>query len=156
VTFAEPVKGIDASSFTLEDSTGTRVPAHVAQTDDFTWALFPDAVFLERGKTYHARISDPVCDLNDNCVTRNMSWEFSTAPADEYATGDTRSPARPLPAAEARPAGLIGPDLERVTRAALSPWCWVLVLSAMLLLGGLLLMVWGRGAPPEQAPDRVA
>jgi hypothetical protein len=157
VTFAEPVKGIDASSFTLEDSTGARVAAHVAQIDDFTWALFPDAVFLERGKTYHARVSDPVCDLNDNCVHRNLSWEFSVAPVDDYATGDTRSPARPLSVALATSAGFIGPDLARVTRAASSPWCWLLVLSAVLVLGGLLLMVWGKATPAvDRAPNRVA
>lgn len=158
VTFAEPVKGIDESSFTLTDSTGARVPAHVAQIADFTWALFPDRVFLDPGKTYHAHVADPICDLNDNCVGRNLSWEFSIAPADEYATGDTRPPPRPMPEPAAKPDNaFMGRDLERIVRAALSPWCWLLVLTGALALAGLLIMAWSRNEQPvERAPDRLA
>jgi hypothetical protein len=145
VTFSEPVAPIDADSFTLSDAAGARVPAHVAQIDDFTWALFPDRVFLEPGRSYHARIADPVCDLNDNCAHRGLVWEFSVAPAGEHAEGDTRSPARPEPEPP-RPlrSQFVGPDLARVGAAAKSPWGWLIALWIALAASGLSKMFSSR------------
>src|SRR5262249_51238229 len=62
ISFSEPVTGIDARRFTLQDAAGATVPAHVDQVGDFTWALFPDQVFLEPGQTYRARLAGPICD----------------------------------------------------------------------------------------------
>ena len=44
--------GVDATTFTLTDATGVRVPASVDQIGDFTWGLFPHEVFLKKGETY--------------------------------------------------------------------------------------------------------
>jgi hypothetical protein len=91
VTASEPVRGIDESSLKLLDASGAPLPANVAQIDDYTWALFPDRVFLQSG-AYRLRLSGVVCDYSDNCVNHDRSWSFTVS--DERTTGaaDTRPP----------------------------------------------------------------
>ena len=77
VFFSEPVQGIDPTTFTLVDARGHRVPAHVDHIDDYTWGLFPDPIFLQRGETYIAQVAAPTCDFNQNCTTEPLAWSFA-------------------------------------------------------------------------------
>jgi hypothetical protein len=99
VTASEPVRGVDDTTFRLLDPSGTALPAKVAQIDDYTWALFPDRVFLAAGQSYRAELSGLVCDLNDNCANRDLSWSFTVTDAAGRAVADTRPPRPPRPAA---------------------------------------------------------
>jgi len=92
---SEPLVGVDTQTFTLRDEKGKLVPAQVAQISDLTWALFPNQVFLEPGKTYRASLADPVCDRSGNCADRQTDWQFTIATDPQYAAGDTRPPEPP-------------------------------------------------------------
>jgi hypothetical protein len=92
VTASEPVRGIDESSFQLTDASGARLPAKVAQIDDFTWALFPDRVFLRAGESFRLRLSGLICDFSDNCENRDASWSFTVADEQTVGAADTRPP----------------------------------------------------------------
>lgn len=95
VTTSEPVRGIDESSFRLIDQSGAEISAKVAQIDDDTWALFPDQVFLAAGQSYRAKLSGLICDFNDNCTNRDVSWSFTIADDPARAVADTRPPRAP-------------------------------------------------------------
>jgi hypothetical protein len=92
VHFSEPITGLDPSTFTLVDSRGLSVPVFVDQIGDGTWALFPHDVFLASRTTYTAQVSAPVCDLNGNCTSNPIVWNFTTARTSADATGDTSVP----------------------------------------------------------------
>jgi hypothetical protein len=85
-SYTEPVLGLDANRFTLRDSRGRRVPAVADRIGDTTWGLFSDAVFLQPGETYRARIAPGVCTADGKCITRAVEWSFRVA---EGATGKT-------------------------------------------------------------------
>ena len=95
VAASEPIAPLDAESFILKDSEGNLVAARIAQIADHTWALFPNQVFLDRGKTYTARV-EPLCDRSNNCMTGRLEWTFTVADIPESATGDTRPPSPPV------------------------------------------------------------
>jgi hypothetical protein len=124
VTASEPLVGVDASTFTLKDQNGKRVPAQVAQISDLTWALFPNQVFLKPGQTYFASLADPVCDYHGNCADRQTDWQFTIATDPRYASGDTRPPTPPW----------ISPDSNTLP----APKDAQLHLPLILLLGGIL------------------
>jgi hypothetical protein len=89
-TFAEPVRGLDQATFTLQDASGVRVPASVDQIGDSTWGLFPHGVFLKGGETYTAEIAANVCGVGDNCSRQPLSWRFTTSATKGEGRGDTR------------------------------------------------------------------
>lgn len=91
-TFSEPVFGLDATRFTLEDAAGKPVPAFVDQIGDGTWALFPHRVFLDPGSVYTARLEGPVCDAAGNCRHDWESWDFRVTPEPHGGRGDTSVP----------------------------------------------------------------
>lgn len=85
VTFSEPVKGVNPSTFYLTDTQGRVVPAHLDQIDDTTWALFPyefedqdrtlGQVFLDGG-TYVINVvpengANKITDLNGVGLVKN-------------------------------------------------------------------------------------
>jgi hypothetical protein len=90
LSFSEPVRGVDSRSFTLTDSGGLTVPADVEQIGDFTWALFPDQIFLEAGATYTAQLGSPICDYNNNCSDSDLSWSFTLTLLPGGGSGNTR------------------------------------------------------------------
>jgi hypothetical protein len=94
VTASEPITGLDEKTFTITDDKGEVVPARVEQIGDSTWGLFPNRVFLDRGKTYTARVT-PLCDESYNCIAGGLEWRFTVAASPELADGDTRLPLRP-------------------------------------------------------------
>lgn len=91
-TFSEPIVHLDVTNFTLEDSSGTRIPGFVDQIGDGVWGLFPHRVFLEPGRLYTARLTGPVCDAAENCRRRETSWSFRVATEDHEGRGDTSIP----------------------------------------------------------------
>jgi hypothetical protein len=95
LTLSEPGTGVDEKTFTLKEASGKPVHASVALIGDTTFALFPDQVLLAPSQTYIAEFAGPLCDLNDNCVNRRLSWSFTVTSADRRGSGDTRPPARP-------------------------------------------------------------
>jgi len=105
--FTEPVAGLDASTFTLEDDGGKTVPAFVDAIGDGTWGLFPHGVFLEPNRKYTARVAAGVCDLAGNCTHGDVAWSFTTGEKAGEGAGDTGVPlgfpaaAAPTPAADA-------------------------------------------------------
>jgi hypothetical protein len=127
VTAAEPIHGVDENTFRLFDATGAAIPARVARIADFTWALFPDPVFLSTGKTYLARLSGVFCDYADNCVNRDLSWSFTVAATAAAGSGDTRPPPPDKPA----------PPLARTTRVASAdtgptlPWLFACIAAGI-------------------------
>ena len=145
VTTSEPVTGIDRETFTLSDAKGNPVPARVAQIDDFTWALFPNQVFLDHDRTYHAKLAGAVCDSKRNCTDHDVTWQFSIAPKG-YGRGDTRSPARPSAAPLEAVAYRPGVDLPASWRGL-----WLGALGLMIGLGAIGLAVWFG---PEDARGR--
>jgi hypothetical protein len=88
-TFSEPVRGVDATTFSLVDARGHRVPAAVDQIGEGTWGLFPDRVFLKGGETYTARVAAGICGVEDNCTPREIEWSFKTASSPDVGQGDT-------------------------------------------------------------------
>jgi len=92
VAFSEPVRGVDARTFTLTDSQGTQVPAAVDQIGPGTYGLFPARIVLQSNATYTARLGAGVCDAADNCTREDFTWTFKTAPEPEQATGNTAIP----------------------------------------------------------------
>jgi hypothetical protein len=91
--FDAPVRDLTGETFTLHDSRGARVPAAVAQIGDGTWALFPDAVFLDRGRRYTARVKRGVCSEGGDCTRSDLVWQFTVAATRGGGSGDTTVPA---------------------------------------------------------------
>ena len=92
VFFSEPVRGVDATRFTLFDARGAPVPAWVDQIGTGTFGLFPDRITLEPGATYTARLGAGVCDTAGNCTPKEFAWTFTVATEPDQATGDTSIP----------------------------------------------------------------
>jgi hypothetical protein len=90
--FSEPIRGIDATTFTLADAHGNVVPARVDQIGDYTWGLFAHQIFLKTGTTYTARITAPVCDFANNCTTGDLTWHFTISATPGAGQGDTSIP----------------------------------------------------------------
>ena len=90
--FTEPVRGVDDRTFTLVDSRGVQVRAFVDQIGDGAWALFPHQILLKPGETYTARLKPGICDVAGNCMTTDVVWKFTVAPAADQAKGDTGLP----------------------------------------------------------------
>jgi hypothetical protein len=142
VTASEPVRGIDATTFEMRDAAGARVPATVAQIADYTYALFPDRVFLAAGETYLLRLSGTICDLNDNCVNEERSWSFTVARAAEASGMDTRPPPPPSAPMISR-----RPTTSSQARGVLPAWPFGSAVAAVVVL----LLAWlGTRTPPER------
>jgi hypothetical protein len=92
ITFPEPVRGVDAASFTLSDSHGAPVPASVDQIGDGTWGLFAHSVLLKGGEKYTARLKRGVCGATGNCTTGDLTWSFQVTAEASQGTGDTSVP----------------------------------------------------------------
>jgi hypothetical protein len=90
--FDRPVRAVTTDSFTLTDSHGARVLADVSQIGDGTWGLFPNQVPLKEGERYTASLRRGICDLQANCIPKDLVWSFRVATADEQPTGDTSVP----------------------------------------------------------------
>jgi hypothetical protein len=90
---SEPCTGLDAATFTLRDSDGSRVAASVDQIGDGTWALFSHQVLLKANHTYTARIDGRLCGFDGHCTPTRRTWRFTTAREDRAGQGDTRVPA---------------------------------------------------------------
>jgi len=93
--FSKPVHGVDASSFTLTDSHGARIPAWVDQIGDGAWGLFPNPVLLKAGEKYTARLKREI-------TGKDVEWSFKVAPDGAEGSGDTSVPMgftaqKPLP-----------------------------------------------------------
>jgi len=73
-------------------SRGVRVPAAIAQVGDGTWALFPDAVFLEAGHRYTARVTRGICSDAGDCTRSDLAWQFTVAATRGGGSGDTTIP----------------------------------------------------------------
>jgi hypothetical protein len=92
VVFSEPVTGVSAATFTLQDSQALAVPAFVDQVGDGTWALFPHDVLLDRRETYTATLDAGVCDFAGNCTGSPATWSFTITRDSGGGTGDTSVP----------------------------------------------------------------
>jgi hypothetical protein len=92
VSFSEPVRGVDARSFTLTDAAGTPVPAAVDQIGPGTFGLFPHRVLMKPGATYTARLAGGIADAAGNRTTEDRTWTFTIAADAEHATGNTAVP----------------------------------------------------------------
>jgi hypothetical protein len=93
VSFSRPVYGVNAQTFTLEESDGKPVPALVDPIGDATWGLFPHRIVLEGGRTYTAHLRAGVCDALAHCTTHDTAWTFRVASDPSAGTGDTSVPA---------------------------------------------------------------
>jgi hypothetical protein len=92
VSVSEPVRGIDARSFTLADSHGVPVPAWVDQIGDGTWGLFPNPVLLKTGEKYTARLKSGICDWLGKCTSKELIWSFRVRAEGTQGSGDTSVP----------------------------------------------------------------
>ena len=79
------------------------MPAAIAQIGDGTWALFPDAVFLDGGQRYTARVKRGVCRDGGDCTRSDVVWQFTVAATRSGGSGDTTIPSG-FPARRAAPA----------------------------------------------------
>ena len=102
-SFDTPVRDLTDETFTLHDSSGARVPAAIAQVGDGTWALFPDAVFLEAGHRYTARVTRGICSDAGDCTRTDLAWPFTVAATRGGGSGDTTIPIGFEPRRAARP-----------------------------------------------------
>jgi hypothetical protein len=89
---SEPATGIDAQTFTLTDATGARVPARVDPIGSAAWGLFPDAIVLEAGASYTARVAKGVCGAGGACTREDVTWRFTVAAESDPGSGDTSLP----------------------------------------------------------------
>ena len=144
ISASEPLVGVDAQTFTLRDENGKVVPAQVAQISDLTWALFPNKVFLEPGKTYRASLADPVCDRSGNCADRQTDWQFTIATDPQYAAGDTRPPEPPWMPPDA---GVVPEPRDANLRLPL----WVLLAGVLTVIAVSLLAAGPRRPRPQDA-----
>jgi hypothetical protein len=128
VTASEPIRGIDGASFRLFDEAGAEVPGSIAQIADYTWAFFPDQVFLTAGHAYRVRLAGVFCDYADNCIDQDRSFGFTVASTEIAGNGDTRPPpprpAPPPPRSTVRASALEIPRAEP----------WLVGLGSALLL----------------------
>ncbi|MBZ5726678.1 MAG: Ig-like domain-containing protein [Acidobacteriia bacterium] len=90
--FSEPMRGVDAASFTLYDSHGAVVPASVDQIGDGAWGLFVHAVLLQGGEKYTARLKRGLCGATGNCTTKDTVWSFQVSAEAGQGSGDTSVP----------------------------------------------------------------
>src|SRR5262249_46022812 len=90
--FSKPVRGVDARTFTLADSTGAQVPAWVDQIGDGVYGLFANQVLLKVGETYTARLAAGLCALAGNGTRSDRTWSFQVAADPEQGAGDTTIP----------------------------------------------------------------
>jgi hypothetical protein len=90
--FSEPVRGVDAASFTLADAHGVLVPASVDQIGDGAWGLFADSAVLKGGEQYTARLKRGICGVTGNCTTQDVVWSFQVSAESGQGTGDTTVP----------------------------------------------------------------
>jgi hypothetical protein len=113
VFFSGPGAGVDARSFTVSDSHGAQVPGWVDQIGGGTWGFFPNQVILNSGERYTARLKAGICDLSENCIRKDIVWNFTVSKDPSGGSGDTtipvgfRVPAETLlePASSLRAAG---------------------------------------------------
>ena len=92
ISFSQPVRGVDARTFTLTDSQGRTVAASVDQIGDGTWALFPNQVVLDAGASYTARLARGICDAAGRCTATDIVWSFRISPEGAPGSGDTGVP----------------------------------------------------------------
>ncbi|HEX9622656.1 MAG TPA: Ig-like domain-containing protein [Polyangiaceae bacterium] len=142
VTASEPIRPIDAKQFRLTDAGGNLVPGKVAQIADYTWALFPDPIFLELGTTYHVKLDGPLCDLNDNCDTDDVAWSFTVSSDPTGGAADTRPPPPPAPLVDPSPKAEIAPQRTLPRGVAIA-----IVAAGAFLLGLGAAWVVGRFQP---------
>ena len=90
-TFSAPVQGVNAETFTLTNSQGTRIQASVDQIGDGTWGLFPNQVFLPGGE-YRATLKAGICDQFGGCIGQKIVWSFTVSDQQDQGTGDTSVP----------------------------------------------------------------
>jgi hypothetical protein len=90
--FSEPMRGVDAESFTLTDSHGARVAASVDQIGDGAWGLFANSAVLKGGEKYTARLKRGICGVSGNCIPEDVVWSFQVSPESGQGTGDTTVP----------------------------------------------------------------
>ncbi|HMC61274.1 MAG TPA: Ig-like domain-containing protein, partial [Candidatus Solibacter sp.] len=90
--FSEPMRGVDAQSFTLTDSRGAHVPASVDQIGDGAWGLFADSAVLKGGEKYTARLRRGLCGVSGNCTAQDVVWSFQVSLESGQGTGDTSVP----------------------------------------------------------------
>jgi Bacterial Ig-like domain len=90
--FSEPMRGVDAQSFTLTDSRGAHVPASVDQIGDGAWGLFADSAVLKGGEKYTARLRRGLCGVSGNCTAQDVVWSFQVSLESGQGTGDTTVP----------------------------------------------------------------
>jgi hypothetical protein len=127
VTASEPIRGVDETTLRLFDATGAAIPARIARIADYTWALFPDPVFLSTGKTYLARLSGVFCDYADNCINRDQSWSFTVASTAAAGSGDTRPP----PPAEPAPPPVRATRVASVDPTPTLPWLFACITAGV-------------------------
>jgi hypothetical protein len=134
VSASEPVTGIDEQSFRVLDARGMELPGAVDLIDDYTFAFFPDRVLLAPGETYQAILNGSVCDLNRNCVHRELRSSFTVSTDPRANGGDTRAPAVPL----ALPSTHQATDGTAALDVATQRWT-----TAVLVLGALAMAFLG-------------
>lgn len=131
VFFSRPVKGVDTTTFTLTDASGTVLPAWVDPIGDGVWGLFSNQVLLKPGATYTAHLAAGICDaaVETSCTKDGAEWSFTVAADAVAADGNTglpigfsgangAPPPRPAPPAATTPAAAAAPAANKAPAPA--------------------------------------
>lgn len=86
VTFSEPVRGVDRTSFTLTDPLGVRVDATVTLDQDGRTALLVPLDRLFIGSIYTAALTPAVRDLAGHAMAP-LSWQVRSSRQIQFAAG---------------------------------------------------------------------
>lgn len=118
VFFSRPVTGVNASTFTVTDASGTVLPAWVDPIGDGAWGLFANQIQYKPGATYTAHLAPGICDaaVPTSCTTEGAEWSFTIAADADSSDGDSSVPlgfrganGPPPPRPAAAPAPATGP-----------------------------------------------
>jgi hypothetical protein len=95
VLFSRPVTGVNATTFTVTDSTGAVLPAWVDPIGDGVWGLFANQIQYTPGATYTAHLAAGICDAAapTSCTQDGAEWTFTIAADGDSSHGDSSVPA---------------------------------------------------------------
>jgi hypothetical protein len=94
VFFSRPVTGVNATTFTVTDSTGAVLPAWVDPIGDGVWGLFANQIQYTAGATYTAHLATGICDAAapTSCTQDGAEWTFTIAADSDSSHGDSSVP----------------------------------------------------------------
>lgn len=153
VTFSEPVSGVDASSFQLDNADLAGVPSAVTLTPEGLTATLVPTAGLTIGSTYTVTLTADVHDLAGNPL-EGETWQLSTGKVVQFAAGTFNGYAFGTSAADLT--GLKRTTLAQPSTATASEYRVLDGNGYLVIDAGIWAGYWVPGTPSGMAIDDLA